>query len=104
MALYWGCLCVGVGAEREIVDDGAGVASSQQQQAWLADSEPRYGGCLDWMFGLVVSRWRIAGDHGHAHGSRRSDSTNYLGVNPGGDPWNGTGKPLLLVDPQLVLH
>ena len=41
--------------------------------------------------------------HGHAHGSRCSELTNYLGANPGGSPWNSTGKPLLLVDPNWIL-
>jgi len=26
----------------------------------------------------------------------------YLGMNPGGSPWNSAGKPLLLVDPNLI--
>ena len=43
-------------------------------------------------------------DHGHALGSRRSDRiTDYLGDNPGGSPWNSTGKPLLLLDPNWIL-
>ena len=28
---------------------------------------------------------------------------DYLGANPGGSPWNSTGKPLLLVDPNWIL-
>ena len=43
------------------------------------------------------------GDHGHAHGSRRSELTDYLGCKPWWDPWNSTGKPLLLVDPNWFL-
>jgi len=49
----------------------------------------------DWIGG--GSCWRIAGDHGHAHGSRRSDLTNYLGANPGGS----LGAAGLLVEPML---
>jgi len=56
---------------------------------------------LDWRrLALFVD---IIRDHGHAHGSRRSELTNYLGEKPWWDPWNSTGKPLLLVDPNWTL-
>jgi len=56
-------------------------------------------GLINWLGLLTCIR-----DHGHAHGSRRSELTNYLGENlPWWDPWNSTGKPLLLVDPNWPL-
>jgi len=53
--------------------------------------------------GAWLIRGHVKGDHGHAHGSRRSELTDYLGCKPWWDPWNSTGKPLLLVDPNWFL-
>jgi len=60
-------------------DDAGGVDTTTTTYRWMRI------GVMDWSdWSDGCSRWRIAGDHGHAHGSRRSDSTNYLGANPGG--------------------
>jgi len=57
-----------------------------------------------WSFGVgvwcLVCWWSVdiyIRDHGHAHGSRRSDFNNCLGANPGGI----LGAAGLLVDPSL---
>jgi len=38
-------------------------------------------------------------DHGHAHGSRRSELTNYLGENPGGNLGTAQANPCCWLTP-----
>jgi len=41
----------------------------------------------------------IIRDHGHAHGSRRSELTNYLGENPGGTLGTAQANPCCWLTP-----
>jgi len=53
-----------------------------------------------WILDLASAALTSRRDHGHAHGSRRSELSDHLGRKPWWEPWNSTGKPLLLVDPD----
>jgi len=50
---------------------------------------------LDWIRWLFVD----IRDHGHAHGSRRSELTNYLGENPGGNLGTAQANPCCWLTP-----
>jgi len=49
-------------------------------------------------FELGMTCWRVR-DHGHAHGSRRSELTDYLGENPGGNLGTAQANPCCWLTP-----
>jgi len=55
-----------------------------------------HGGRDRWMAPVDVIFIR---DHGHAHGSRRSELTNYLGENPGGNLGTAQANPCCWLTP-----
>ena len=76
------------GCAKQMVVEGCCGGGAASHRVW----------CL--VFGGASLSWcRVKGDNGHAHCSRRSELTDYLGENPGGNLGTAQANPCCWLTP-----
>jgi len=76
------------------IDNGEVRGGDTTQPDNLQCTEGWMEGWMAFVVGVTFIR-----DHGHAHGSRRSELTNYLGENPGGNLGTAQANPCCWLTP-----